>query len=297
MWSIDDEQPSAASKSPSWDDSRMDEIAKSPLGSVSSTESGDMECSSQSSLASSAPLLAATLSGGCPMRHRANSGGSSGEEIDIVGSHAHLTQNGLTITPIVRSQSQIHQHQIHSRYRKLDSPTDSGIESGNEKAESTKTVSSGGSSSCSSPRSSVDDAMETEQSSTSQVGNGSSTTPNQGTKRQIVEDMPVLKRVLQAPPLYDTNSLMDEAYKPHKKFRALRQPQRDYETAEADATITTAAATTTSTTVQQQSQQQPQSQSQPQTQQQQQQQQAALSPPTTHQSQLHMHLTRSIPAT
>ncbi|KAL5290567.1 E75 family protein [Megaselia abdita] len=290
MWSIDDEQPSNASKSPSWDDSRMDEIAKSPLGSVSSTESGDMECSSQSSLASSAPLLAATLSGGCPMRHRANSGGSSGEEIDIVGSHAHLTQNGLTITPIVRSQSQMHQHQIHSRYRKLDSPTDSGIESGNEKAESTKTVSSGGSSSCSSPRSSVDDAMETEQSSsTSQVG----TTPNQGTKRQIVEDMPVLKRVLQAPPLYDTNSLMDEAYKPHKKFRALRQHQRDYETAEADATITTAAATTTSTTVQQQSQQQ--SQSQPLTQQQQ--QQIALSPPTTHQSQLHMHLTRTTPAT
>ncbi|XP_065571393.1 ecdysone-induced protein 75B, isoforms C/D-like isoform X3 [Artemia franciscana] len=36
------------------------------------------------------------------------------------------------------------------------------------------------------------------------------------------EDMPVLKRVLQAPPLFDTNLLMDEAYKPHKKFRASR---------------------------------------------------------------------------
>nr|QKY88968.1 ecdysone-induced protein 75 isform C [Locusta migratoria] len=90
----------------------------------------------------------------------------------------------------------------HRRFvRKLDSPSDSGIESGTEKADNTPT------SVCSSPRSTLDDDHHTSGSS-------------------IVEDMPVLKRVLQAPPLYDTNSLMDEAYKPHKKFRALRtQPQ------------------------------------------------------------------------
>ncbi|XP_049807891.1 ecdysone-induced protein 75B, isoforms C/D isoform X2 [Schistocerca nitens] len=86
----------------------------------------------------------------------------------------------------------------HRRFvRKLDSPSDSGIESGTEKADNTPT------SVCSSPRSTLDDDHHTSGSS-------------------IVEDMPVLKRVLQAPPLYDTNSLMDEAYKPHKKFRALR---------------------------------------------------------------------------
>jgi len=33
------------------------------------------------------------------------------------------------------------------------------------------------------------------------------------------DDMPVLKRALQAPPMIDTNLLMKEAYRPHKKFR------------------------------------------------------------------------------
>ncbi|EDX15742.1 GD17564 [Drosophila simulans] len=178
MWSMEDGNNSDGqqNKSPSgsWADAMDVEAAKSPLGSVSSSESADLDYGSPSSsqpqgvslpsppqqqpsaLASSAPLLAATLSGGCPLRNRANSGssGDSGAaEMDIVGSHAHLTQNGLTITPIVRhQQQQQQQQQIAARYRKLDSPTDSGIESGNEKNEC-KAVSSGGSSACSSPRS------------------------------------------------------------------------------------------------------------------------------------------------
>lgn len=36
---------------------------------------------------------------------------------------------------------------------------------------------------------------------------------------QRMEDMPVLKRALQAPPIVDTNVLMNEAYRVHKKFR------------------------------------------------------------------------------
>lgn len=307
MWSMEDEQ-TALSKSPNncWDDQRMDVEAKSPLGSVSSTESNDLEYQTASttttstgsataashhvnhhhhvqqntsSLASSAPLLAATLSGTCPLRNRANSGSSgdsSVNELDlVVGSHAHLTQNGLTITPIVRAHShqQLHHHLTAAaaaavagphRYRKLDSPTDSGIESGNEKNECNKNVSSGGSSSCSSPRSSVDDALDCNEhannpttsqvtvsvspvrspqplaqpaSSTSSSTNSCSSNNTTTLKRQIVDDMPVLKRVLQAPPLYDTNSLMDEAYKPHKKFRALRH--REYECTEADASSST----------------------------------------------------------
>ncbi|XP_055856426.1 ecdysone-induced protein 75B isoform X3 [Episyrphus balteatus] len=336
MWSMEDEQPSKSPAS-SWDDVRMDDVAKSPLGSVSSTESGDLEYSSQSSLASSAPLLAASLSGSCPLRNRANSG-SSGEDIDIVGPHAHLTQNGLTITPIIRSHShnQLHHHLTsgtthHHRYRKLDSPTDSGIESGNEKNESSKTVSSGGSSSCSSPRSSVDDALDAETSaqslsttaaaatssstivassaspstamasSSSSSSSSPSCTSSAAMKRQIVEDMPVLKRVLQAPPLYDTNSLMDEAYKPHKKFRALRH--RDFDSAEADASSTPGSTTSSampgasspmqSSAMPAQARQHPQSPP------------PATSsstaspshhhslPPHQHQSQLHMHLTRN----
>uniref|UniRef100_A0A1B0G2R8 NR LBD domain-containing protein n=1 Tax=Glossina morsitans morsitans TaxID=37546 RepID=A0A1B0G2R8_GLOMM len=376
MWTMDEEQLSA-SKSPSgWEDNRMDVEAKSPLGSVSSTESGDLEYQTSSttpatthhihrqpsSLASSAPLLAATLSGTCPLRTRANSGssGDSNADLDLVGSHAHLAQNGLTITPIVRAHS--HQQLHHNlsvapaqhRYRKLDSPTDSGIESGNEKNEcGNKVVSSGGSSSCSSPRSSVDDALDctdgsaannsqvtvsvspvrspqpttaapsstSNSSSSSSSGSTTSMSSTSTLKRQIVEDMPVLKRVLQAPPLYDTNSLMDEAYKPHKKFRALRH--REYETAEADASSSTSAnvnttsciptaanspvqqsiaaannaqsppppAATLAVTVQNQIMVVPQAAASPVV------APTASSPPaiTHHQSQLHMHLTRPIP--
>ncbi|XP_030239749.1 ecdysone-induced protein 75B isoform X10 [Drosophila navojoa] len=150
MWSM--EEGDGASKSPagSWD--AMDvEAAKSPLGSVSSTESADLDygtpsstqlqqqqstptqssssassaSSSSSSLASSAPLLAATLSGGCPLRNRANSGssGDSGAaDMDIVGSHAHLTQNGLTITPIVRHPQQAQQPQQQQQQQQQQHP-------------------------------------------------------------------------------------------------------------------------------------------------------------------------------
>lgn len=211
MWNNEEESNKSPGSS-SWgcDASSVEDIAKSPLGSVSSTESDreHIESYSTQSLSASAPLLAATLSGGCPVRNRASSGSSA--EDDIVGA-AHLAQNGLTITPVVRS---VPITSNHLRYRKLDSPTDSGIESGNEKHEQ-KPLSSG-SSSCSSPRSSLEDQNDD--------------------KRQIIEDMPVLKRVLQAPPLYDTNSLMDEAYKPHKKFRAMRQRGSEAEAAEARPT-------------------------------------------------------------
>ncbi|XP_022917543.1 ecdysone-inducible protein E75 isoform X2 [Onthophagus taurus] len=194
----------SSSKSPaalSWSSSSdvtMDE-AKSPSGSVSSTESmcsGEMvnlndyhhqpQPPHVSANVANAPLLAATLSGGiCLHRHRANSGSTSSSGDDEFASTSHLLHNGLTITPVSRPQ--------HPRFRKLDSPSDSGIESGTEKLDKPSAPTSV----CSSPRSSIED-------------------------HHIVEDMPVLKRVLQAPPLYDTNSLMDEAYKPHKKFRALR---------------------------------------------------------------------------
>lgn len=287
MWQLDDDarkSPLSASSSggasSSWgcsnDQLMMEEVAKSPMGSVSSTESSDTIASSDYStqLSAPTPLLAATLSSGvCPMRHRANSGSSADD--DIVGT-AHLTQNGLTITPVVRSVPVVNDNGSggganahHIRYRKLDSPTDSGIESGNEKADN-KTASSSESSSCSSPRSSVEDISED--------------------KRHIVEDMPVLKRVLQAPPLYDTNSLMDEAYKPHKKFRALRHRESD---AEADAAIqqmsmpvgivatTTIPHTSSTTTAVKPSSSSSSSSSSP--------------PQQQPQSQLHMHLTRPQP--
>lgn len=205
LWSspLEEESSSKSPAASSWSsasDVTMDE-AKSPLGSVSSTESmcsGEMTSVNDyhhsqpahhiSTNVTNAPLLAATLTGGlCPHRHRANSGSTSSGD-DELAATSHLIHNGLTITPVSRP----HQNSL-PRFRKLDSPSDSGIESGTEKLDKASAPTS----LCSSPRSSVED-------------------------HHIVEDMPVLKRVLQAPPLYDTNSLMDEAYKPHKKFRALR---------------------------------------------------------------------------
>ncbi|CAG9585405.1 unnamed protein product [Danaus chrysippus] len=168
----------------SWVDSGADESARSPIGSVSSSESGEAmgDCGT--------PLLAATLAG----RRRLDSRGSVDEEALGV---AHLAHNGLTVTPV----------RPPPRYRKLDSPTDSGIESGNEKHERIVGPGSG----CSSPRSSLEEHSEER-------------------RPAPADDMPVLKRVLEAPPLYDTPSLMDEAYKPHKKFRAMRR-----DTGEAEA--------------------------------------------------------------
>lgn len=215
-------------------DATMDE-AKSPLGSVSSTESlcsGEIAALTAadyhrltplhhqqqqqtatlqvSQQASSAPLLAATLAGGlCPHRHRANSGSTSSGDDDLA-SAAHLVHNGLTITPVPRPARSF-------VTRKLDSPSDSGIESGTEKLDH-KLTTSAPTSLCSSPRSSLDDHHVEQHGSESQHH-----------KHHVVEDMPVLKRVLQAPPLYDTNSLMDEAYKPHKKFRALRNKDSEAE--------------------------------------------------------------------
>lgn len=172
----------------SWVDSGADESARSPIGSVSSSESGEAagDCGT--------PLLAATLAG----RRRLDSRGSVDEEALGV---AHLAHNGLTVTPV----------RPPPRYRKLDSPTDSGIESGNEKHERIVGPGSG----CSSPRSSLEEPSE-------DIPRRPHPAP--------ADDMPVLKRVLQAPPLYDATSLMDEAYKPHKKFRAMRR-----DTGEAEA--------------------------------------------------------------
>ncbi|KAF4514106.1 UNVERIFIED_CONTAM: hypothetical protein B566_EDAN019058 [Ephemera danica] len=94
-----------------------------------------------------------------------------------------------------RRSSNASLYEPNAKYvRKIESPpSDSGIESGTEKLDKFSETSV-----CSSPRSCVDVTEE---------------------PAAFPEDMPVLKRVLQAPPLYDTNSLMEAAYKPHKKFR------------------------------------------------------------------------------
>jgi len=51
------------------------------------------------------------------------------------------------------------------------------------------------------------------------IESGACSSPARSEDLVMSEDMPVLKRALQAPPLIDTNVLMNEAYRPHKKFR------------------------------------------------------------------------------
>ena len=90
-----------------------------------------------------------------------------------------------------------------AKIRRVDSPTDSGIESGKEHCNGTPTTSV-----CSSPRSAMDDKVK-------------DVSDSEGSEKQeSIDDMPMLKRALQAPPLINTNMLMDEAYRHHKKFRA-----------------------------------------------------------------------------
>lgn len=116
--------------------------------------------------------------------------------------------------------------------RRIDSPTDSGIASGKEDNNS-------GASVCSSPRSDSEEhnnqaSQAKNQKASSNIAlsaaNNSTVISNHG--NGSIDDMPMLKRALQAPPLLNTTSLlMDEAYRHHKKFRAtkMQQAQRELE--------------------------------------------------------------------
>lgn len=120
--------------------------------------------------------------------------------------------------------------------RRIDSPTDSGIASGKEDNNS-------GTSVCSSPRSDSEEhnnnnpaSQAKNQKASANINltatNNSTVISNGNHSNGSIDDMPMLKRALQAPPLLNTTSLlMDEAYRHHKKFRAtkMQQAQRELE--------------------------------------------------------------------
>lgn len=113
-------------------------------------------------------------------------------------------------------------NELYSKIRRVDSPTDSGIESGKEQFNgSTPTTSV-----CSSPRSACDDKVKDIVSDSESISE----------KQESIDDMPMLKRALQAPPLINTNMLMDEAYRHHKKFRATKA-SRDCEPPSSSTSI------------------------------------------------------------
>ena len=232
---------------------------KSPMGSVSSSES---VCSAEVGM-SDLPLLAAVAGSAAPIRtasRRRPRGPSHSENGSSMSSDGEDHDSSMSVvgesTPSSRATCP------YSKMRKLDSPDDSGIESGVDRYEKLSTTSRSTTTSlCSSPRSSLDDkvkdvddvsitgsiAVSTGSSSSSSSSRSSNSVASSG-GRNSVDDMPVLKRVLQAPPLFDTNSLMDEAYKPHKKFRALTlQRKSDPENGSHSAAATLATSGTSGT--------------------------------------------------
>ncbi|XP_059351997.1 nuclear hormone receptor E75-like isoform X2 [Daphnia carinata] len=219
--------------------------AKSPMGSVSSSgaesiSSGVEGTSSMSDL----PLLAAVAGSAVPLMsgssHRRRMRGPSENGSSSMSSDGEeMESSGRSLLRIVESPPRTHSAGAgsstgsisggcpYSKMRKLDSPDDSGIESGVDRYEKMSTASrSTNTSLCSSPRSSLEDKVkEVDEMHHHHHHHHQLATPTPSAGGRVgpssVDDMPVLKRVLQAPPLFDTNSLMDEAYKPHKKFRAL----------------------------------------------------------------------------
>nr|CAG4650830.1 EOG090X036X [Simocephalus serrulatus] len=229
-------------------DSYDDEGAKSPMGSVSSSGAESI-CSGVEGAMSDLPLLAAVAGSATPlMSHRRRPRGPSENGSSSMSSDGEETDSGRSLMRIVESPPRTHSAGAgsstgslsggcpYSKMRKLDSPDDSGIESGVDRYEKMSTASrSTNTSLCSSPRSSLEDKVkeveEMHHHHHHHHHHAATPTPSAGrVGPSSVDDMPVLKRVLQAPPLFDTNSLMDEAYKPHKKFRALTLQRKGEET-------------------------------------------------------------------
>nr|CAG4638328.1 EOG090X036X [Cyclestheria hislopi] len=211
-------QSQAQQPSSPWHDSYDEEGAKSPMGSVSSSES---VCSAEVAM-SDLPLLAAVAGSAAPLVtvSRRRPRGPSHSENGSMSSDGE--ENDVPML-IVESPPK----SCPFKMRKLDSPDDSGIESGVDRYEKLSTTSrSTNTSLCSSPRSSLEDKVK-EVEDVNMVHVPMTGPSPRGAAASTVDDMPVLKRVLQAPPLFDTNSLMDEAYKPHKKFRAWTLQKRE----------------------------------------------------------------------
>ena len=161
-------------------------------GPYSPPSTGDLRCPKSRSASSMTKAVSSTSGAISATEHGCSSGDESYYVADSpvkTGSSSTSTGNGF------------------SKIRRVDSPTDSGIESGKEHCSgSTPTTSV-----CSSPRSALDEKVKDVSDSESNE------------KQETIDDMPMLKRALQAPPLINSNMLMDEAYRHHKKFRATKR--------------------------------------------------------------------------
>lgn len=231
-WEADNQdRDSTGSRSPQSSDSHVthhsysyDEInRRSPIGSVSSSESlGSSETFSKLSVndlkihgvgsvllnALTSPAMTATT---CPVnRKRGNETGRETERPE------HATGHGVGAGDQSNGQS----NKCPFKSRKLDSPSDSGIDS--PKAQGSQSTNT---SVCSSPRSSMEDNVKEVESEESAPQASSSSSvkaerPEQAPGHHLEEAHPLLKRALQQPPQpfnVGVTGFQDEVY--HKKFR------------------------------------------------------------------------------
>jgi len=218
-WEMDTgDRDSTGSRSPQSSDSHcttsMEEMSRrSPLGSVSSSESlGSAETFSKLSVNDlrihgvNSVLLNALTSpaSGC------QPGTGRKREISRCVSDNNISSIGLsrpTETETIGSTGS--ETKCPFKTRKLDSPSDSGIDS--PKAQGSQSTNT---SVCSSPRSSLEEKVKEVEEETAKQPEKS---------ESLEEQHPLLKRALQQPPQpFNTGGVtgfQDEVYKPHKKFR------------------------------------------------------------------------------
>ena len=166
----------------------------------------------RSHLHSSPYSPASTGESRCPKRSASSMAKTVSSTSGAISNTEHGCSSGdesyyAADSPVKSASSSLNSASNFSKIRRVDSPTDSGIESGKEHCSgSTPTTSV-----CSSPRSALEDKVKDVSDSESNE------------KQESIDDMPMLKRALQAPPLINSNMLMDEAYRHHKKFRATKR--------------------------------------------------------------------------
>ena len=230
---VDRESTGNASPQSSSDTSTEDHSSRrSPIGSVSSSES---ICASEVSKltvqdlkVNGSVLMNALTASSCPMAVA-----SSAATITTVSNRKTVMNEGAVAALLANSAVT---KQKSSSGRKLDSPSDSGIDSPKNGSGSTASSSGAATSSanqqssstntsvCSSPRSSsMDDDSRAKEPASGEVKSNSNKSP------PIEESHPLLKRALQQPPQpYNLMStFQDEVYKPHKKFRRNNLPVSD----------------------------------------------------------------------
>ncbi len=197
------DQDSTGSRSPQSSDSpatshsfSMEDLRRSPMGSVSSSESlGNSEPFSKLSVNDlKIHGVGSVLLNALTSPALSQVGGNRKREMSRLSetgarSHGELgTSSGEQKCPF--------------NTRKLDSPSDSGIDS--PKAQGSQSTNT---SVCSSPRSSMEEAQGGEEER----------------HESLEEQHPLLKRALQQPPqpfnMGGVSMFQDEVYKPHKKFR------------------------------------------------------------------------------